>query len=148
MADSAPPKPPAPKPAAIRIRAAAALPAGSPGASTGTKVHLNKRMAELGICSRREADDWIVKGWVRVDGAPAAIAPGASQLRCSAREDVTTTLSRVCASADMTAIAVRAIDTVTLAEARADGLKVRLGFMTRFNVGIVRGVIDSVGDFN
>ncbi|RYF17834.1 MAG: rRNA pseudouridine synthase [Comamonadaceae bacterium] len=30
---------------------------------------LNKRMAELGLCSRREADDWIAKGWVKVDGA-------------------------------------------------------------------------------
>jgi 23S rRNA pseudouridine2604 synthase len=25
-------------------------------------------MAELGMCSRREADEWIEKGWVRVDG--------------------------------------------------------------------------------
>jgi 23S rRNA pseudouridine2604 synthase len=29
---------------------------------------LNKRMAELGLCSRREADEWIARGWVRVDG--------------------------------------------------------------------------------
>jgi len=29
---------------------------------------LSKVMAELGICSRREADDWIVNGWVKVDG--------------------------------------------------------------------------------
>jgi 23S rRNA pseudouridine2604 synthase len=29
---------------------------------------LSKRMGELGICSRREADEWIVKGWVKVDG--------------------------------------------------------------------------------
>jgi len=34
-------------------------------------VRLNKRMAELGLCSRREADDWIDRGWVRVNGAPA-----------------------------------------------------------------------------
>lgn len=26
-------------------------------------------MAELGLCSRREADEWIARGWVRVDGA-------------------------------------------------------------------------------
>jgi 23S rRNA pseudouridine2604 synthase len=25
-------------------------------------------MSELGLCSRREADEWIEKGWVRVDG--------------------------------------------------------------------------------
>lgn len=29
---------------------------------------LSKRMAELGICSRREADEWIANGWVMVDG--------------------------------------------------------------------------------
>ena len=32
-------------------------------------LRLSKRMAELGLCSRREADEWIAKGWVRVDGA-------------------------------------------------------------------------------
>jgi 23S rRNA pseudouridine2604 synthase len=31
-------------------------------------VRLSKRMAALGLCSRREADAWIEKGWVRVDG--------------------------------------------------------------------------------
>ncbi len=34
---------------------------------------LNKRMAELGLCSRREADEWIARGWVRVDGVPASV---------------------------------------------------------------------------
>jgi 23S rRNA pseudouridine2604 synthase len=29
---------------------------------------LSKRMGELGLCSRREADEWIVNGWVQVDG--------------------------------------------------------------------------------
>ncbi|MDY7578687.1 pseudouridine synthase [Herbaspirillum sp. RTI4] len=31
-------------------------------------VRLSKRMSELGLCSRREADVWIERGWVRVDG--------------------------------------------------------------------------------
>jgi 23S rRNA pseudouridine2604 synthase len=31
-------------------------------------VRLNKRMAELGLCSRREADEWIARGWVKVNG--------------------------------------------------------------------------------
>ncbi len=31
-------------------------------------LRLSKRMSELGLCSRREADDWIAKGWVKVDG--------------------------------------------------------------------------------
>lgn len=32
------------------------------------KVRLSKRMSELGLASRREADEWIAKGWVKVDG--------------------------------------------------------------------------------
>jgi 23S rRNA pseudouridine2604 synthase len=31
-------------------------------------LRLSKRMSELGLCSRREADEWIAKGWVKVDG--------------------------------------------------------------------------------
>jgi 23S rRNA pseudouridine2604 synthase len=31
-------------------------------------LRLSKRMSELGLCSRREADEWIQRGWVRVDG--------------------------------------------------------------------------------
>ncbi len=34
-------------------------------------MRLNKRMAELGLASRREADDWIAKGWVTVNGKVA-----------------------------------------------------------------------------
>ena len=36
-----------------------------------TLTRLNKRMAELGLCSRREADAWIEQGWVLVNGHPA-----------------------------------------------------------------------------
>jgi 23S rRNA pseudouridine2604 synthase len=36
-------------------------------------VRLSKRMSELGLCSRREADEWIERGWVRVDGEVVAI---------------------------------------------------------------------------
>ena len=53
---------------AVRIRATPA----SDGAPAPT-VRLNKRMADLGLCSRREADDWIARGWVRVNGAPAVM---------------------------------------------------------------------------
>jgi 23S rRNA pseudouridine2604 synthase len=35
------------------------------------EVRLNKRMAELGLCSRREADAWIARGWVLVNGETA-----------------------------------------------------------------------------
>ncbi|MEO7728217.1 MAG: S4 domain-containing protein, partial [Burkholderiales bacterium] len=32
------------------------------------KVRVSKLMSEQGICSRREADSYIAKGWVLVDG--------------------------------------------------------------------------------
>lgn len=35
-------------------------------------VRLSKRMSELGLASRREADEWIERGWVRVDGEVVA----------------------------------------------------------------------------
>ncbi len=46
----------------------AAYTASKPVASNPELPRLSKRMAELGICSRREADEWIVNGWVKVDG--------------------------------------------------------------------------------
>ena len=36
-------------------------------------VRLSKRMSELGLCSRREAAEWIEKGWVRVDGVVVSV---------------------------------------------------------------------------
>ncbi len=46
---------------------------GPEGGAPGATSRLNKRMAELGLCSRREADDWIACGWVRVNGQVAAM---------------------------------------------------------------------------
>lgn len=42
-------------------------PTPSPLGADGS-IRLSKRMTELGLCSRREADEYIEKGWVRVDG--------------------------------------------------------------------------------
>lgn len=36
------------------------------------KIRLSKLMSEQGICSRREADQYIERGWVTVDGEPIA----------------------------------------------------------------------------
>jgi 23S rRNA pseudouridine2604 synthase len=36
-------------------------------------VRLSKRMSELGLASRREADEWIERGWVQVDGIVAIL---------------------------------------------------------------------------
>ena len=41
--------------------------------STEEPVRLSKRMAELGLCSRREADSYIERGWVKVNGAAAVL---------------------------------------------------------------------------
>ena len=34
------------------------------------KIRVSKLMSELGLCSRREADSYIERGWVLVDGKP------------------------------------------------------------------------------
>jgi len=39
-----------------------------PDAPPPANPRLSKRMGELGLCSRREAETWIVNGWVKVDG--------------------------------------------------------------------------------
>ncbi len=59
-----------PHPAAKPARAIAAPPAHREAEPEPGAVRLSKRMAALGLCSRREADAWIEKGWVRVDGVP------------------------------------------------------------------------------
>jgi 23S rRNA pseudouridine2604 synthase len=56
---------------------------GPPGARPSTPVErvdprrpdqrLSKVLAERGIASRREADDWIAAGWVKVDGVMAIL---------------------------------------------------------------------------
>ena len=66
MSDQNFPKPPAS--GAVRVRA---VPADA--SAPAPTVRLNKRMADLGLCSRREADDWIARGWVRVNGIPAVM---------------------------------------------------------------------------
>jgi 23S rRNA pseudouridine2604 synthase len=73
------PKPPATPPVFRRAApppSKAAIPAGQSNTAAhganGT-LRLNKRMAELGLASRREADEWIGKGWVKVNGVVATM---------------------------------------------------------------------------
>lgn len=56
-----------PKPAAKAIRVIKAAVAPQ------EPIRLNKRMAELGLCSRREADEWIDQGWIKVNGVIAVM---------------------------------------------------------------------------
>ena len=77
MTDSQPPGSAKPAPA-FRRAAPPANRAPIPAGQTNTAaigpngtLRLNKRMAELGLASRREADDWIAKGWVKVNGRVA-----------------------------------------------------------------------------
>ncbi|MEY4753307.1 MAG: hypothetical protein RJA44_982 [Pseudomonadota bacterium] len=44
-----------------------------PGERNATGERLSKRLGEMGLASRREADDWIDAGWVRVDGKVAVL---------------------------------------------------------------------------
>jgi 23S rRNA pseudouridine2604 synthase len=59
------PPPPAPKPPPPARKPP---PPASPPHENPEDPRLSKRMSELGLCSRREADEWIENGWVRVDG--------------------------------------------------------------------------------
>ncbi len=53
--------------------------------TTTTTTRLNKRMAELQMASRREADDWIGRGWVKVNGEVASMG---MQVTADARIEV------------------------------------------------------------
>ena len=58
----------APRPAVPARPAAARRPQPPSPDAAREGVRLSKRMSELGLASRREADEWIARGWVRVDG--------------------------------------------------------------------------------
>ena len=60
-------RPRRPAPPERFANAPATVPEDAPGA-----MRLSKRMSELGLCSRREADDYIERGWVKVDGEVVA----------------------------------------------------------------------------
>ena len=61
--------PPAPRPAPRP----AAPPVDAPPAPAAEGIRLSKHLSDQGLASRREADDWIEAGWVRVDGKPAVL---------------------------------------------------------------------------
>lgn len=86
---------------ALRRTAAVRGPAAAVG--QGASLRLNKRMADLGLCSRRQADEWIDRGWVRVDGQVAALGLTVSldarievdrQAQAQQREQVTILLNK------------------------------------------------------
>ena len=85
----APPPAPGAKRTGITPPGRAPIPTGQTNTAAhganGT-VRLNKRMAELGLASRREADDWIAKGWVKVNGKLAEMG---MQVLPSARIEIT-----------------------------------------------------------
>ncbi|MDD4887458.1 MAG: pseudouridine synthase [Thiomonas sp.] len=56
-----------------------------PQGDAESTVRLSKRMSELGLASRREADAWIEQGWVLVDGAPAVLGTKVSARLPAAR---------------------------------------------------------------
>ncbi len=45
----------------------------TPSGSEPREDRISKIMAQRGICSRREADAWLEKGWVKVDGEIASL---------------------------------------------------------------------------
>jgi 23S rRNA pseudouridine2604 synthase len=79
----APQRPPAGRAPAPRAQAPKAWP--KPGATDEGPFRLNKRLADLGLCSRREGDEWIERGWVKVNGQVAQMG---QQVMASDRIDV------------------------------------------------------------
>lgn len=57
----------------------------APNSAPATGIRLSKVMAERQIASRREADEWIEAGWVRVDGQVAVLG---QRIQGSERIDV------------------------------------------------------------
>ncbi|RMW95538.1 pseudouridine synthase [Allofranklinella schreckenbergeri] len=78
---AAPTQPPTPRPIGRANRANRADSGASAPHSTASHtplppqqaqgVRLNKYLADAQWCSRREADEWVEKGWVRINGHPA-----------------------------------------------------------------------------
>jgi 23S rRNA pseudouridine2604 synthase len=56
-------------------------------------VRLNKLMADQGLCSRREADFYLKKGWVILNGQPLPAGDGVG-LKCSIEETTVVELSK------------------------------------------------------
>ncbi len=64
------------------------------------KVRISKLMSERGLCSRREADSYIERGWVRVDGVVV------SELGAKAYPDQTITLERAARAAQTSLVTI------------------------------------------
>ncbi len=72
------PEPPPPRradtTAAVPTRTLSTAAVTTPAAITSQEgMRLSKWLAEQGMASRREADEWIEAGWVKVDGVPAVL---------------------------------------------------------------------------
>ncbi len=48
-------------------------------------MRLSKRMAQLGLCSRREADSYIEQGWVKVNGQTAVLGQKVTERRAGGK---------------------------------------------------------------
>lgn len=64
------------------------------------KIRLSKRMSELGLCSRREADSYIERGWVMVDGVSV------SELGTKVYPSQTITLNRAAQSSQQSRVTI------------------------------------------
>lgn len=62
-----------PRPEGLQAKPVTSSSSATAGADGAVTSRLNKRMAELRLASRREADDWIARGWVKVNGQVASM---------------------------------------------------------------------------
>ncbi|MBI1395958.1 MAG: pseudouridine synthase [Betaproteobacteria bacterium] len=91
-----------------------------PAASAGTsdndgRVRVSKLLSERGLCSRREADTFIERGWVFVDGQPV------TELGTRARPDQEITLSRAAREQQGTQVTILLHKPVGFVSGQAEG---------------------------
>jgi 23S rRNA pseudouridine2604 synthase len=77
-------KPPSP-PSAARAPRPTGAPAAPATVEPGEGIRLSKHLSDQGSASRREADEWIAAGWVRVDGKVAVLG---QRIRPGQRVDI------------------------------------------------------------
>ncbi|MEQ1813505.1 MAG: pseudouridine synthase [Candidatus Nitrotoga sp.] len=79
------------------------------------RVRLSKLMSEQGLCSRREADDFIERGWVRVDGVTV------TQLGTRINADQRITLNRAAQNKQESRVTILLNKPIGFVSAQAEG---------------------------
>ena len=101
---------------------------------------LSKRMGELGLCSRREAEAWIVAGWVKVDVLGTRLDPSLAQWIDRNVSDSAADATALCGSAMPRCVTSRSLDRGT------GGLQIALQSKNDVKHDVVLRAIECIED--